>query len=87
LREQAERAAASAAPRPLAKLGTGFGRDEGSLAQRVHFERATETPAQTIAIRYDRYENLAAMGVLPPRHYAEHTPDPFPALRFVAPPR
>ena len=84
---QAEAAANAAASRPVAKLGTGFGRDEASYAQRVRFERATETPAQTIAIRYDRYENLAAMGVFPTRRYAERTPDPFPALRFVPPPR
>jgi hypothetical protein len=70
------------------KLGTGFGRDETSYAQRVRFERASASPAETIAIRYDRRDNLIAMGVLPRPRYAERAPDPFPAMQFVpAPPR
>jgi hypothetical protein len=70
------------------KLGTGFGRDETSYAQRVRFERASASPVETIAIRYDRRDNLIAMGVLPQPRYAERAPDPFPAMRFVpAPPR
>src|SRR6185437_15870484 len=39
---------------PLAaapKLGTGFGRDETSYAERVRFERASESPVETIAIQ------------------------------------
>jgi len=47
-------------------LGTGHGRSETSYARRVTFERATEQPAETIAIRYDSYRNLVAMGVLRP---------------------
>ena len=69
------------------KLGTGFGRDETSYAWQVQFERATTAPVETIAIRYDRRENLAAMGILPAPRYAQRTPDPFPSLRFVPPPR
>ena len=69
------------------KLGTGFGRDEASLVQRVRFERATSAPAESISIQYDRRENLIAMGVLPRPRYAQQTPDPFPAMRFVPAPR
>ena len=70
------------------KLGTGFGRDETSHAQRVRFERASASPVETIAIQYDRRDNLIAMGVLPPPRYAQRAPDPFPAMQFApAPPR
>lgn len=72
---------------PAARLGTGFGRSEASYARRVRFARASDVPAETVAIRYDRRENLIAMGVLPPPRYAERTPDPFPAMRFVPAPR
>jgi hypothetical protein len=75
-------------PQPLAKLGTGHGRDENSPTQMVRFERESATPNETIAIYYDRRENLAAMGILPMPYYSR-TPDPnpFPALtRFVPDP-
>lgn len=80
-------ARASGAPPSASKLGTGFGRDETSPARRVAFERASDAPAQTIAIRYDRRENLVAMGVLPSPRYAQRAPDPFPGMRFVPAPR
>ncbi|MCL4761434.1 MAG: hypothetical protein KJ018_06550 [Burkholderiales bacterium] len=87
--QSAERAAAGAAqlPAPAAKLGTGHGRSETSYARHVRFERATREPAQIVAIHYDRYENLLAMGVVhaPPRY--AHTPRPFPGSRFVPDPR
>ena len=84
--ERAADASANAAPAP--QLGTGFGRTENNYAYRVHFDRESDTPAETVAIRYDRRENLAAMGVLPQPRYAGRTPDPFPAMRFVPePPR
>jgi hypothetical protein len=77
---------ARAAPAPL---GTGHGRSEASHATQVAFERASTTPAQTLAVRYDRRETLAAMGVLPDAtRYARRAPQPFPgALRFVPDPR
>jgi hypothetical protein len=80
--ESADRAGRSMA----SKLGTGHGRNETSHAQQVRFERASATPAETVAIQYDRRENLAAMGVLPPPRYAQRMPDPFPN-RFVPDPR
>jgi hypothetical protein len=73
----------------LGKLGTGHGRSEDSPVTQVAFERATDSPAETVAIQYDRRENLVAMGVLPPPRYARRTvPDPFPGtLRFAPDPR
>jgi hypothetical protein len=75
--------------RSLGKLGTGHGRNEDSRVTTVAFERATGAPAETLAIQYDRRENLVAMGVLPPPYYARRSqPDPFPAgLRFAPDPR
>ena len=76
------------ASRELAsKLGTGHGRNETSYAQRVRFERASDSPSETLAIQYDRRENLVAMGVLPSPRYAQRTPDPFPGMRFAPDPR
>ena len=76
------------APQPLAKLGTGHGRSESSYARQVAFERATNDPAQIVALQYDRYDNLVALGVLPQQqdHYARRTPRPFPGVRFVPDP-
>jgi hypothetical protein len=84
--EQTPDNGANAAPAP--QLGTGFGRIEKSFVYRVRFDRDSDTPAETVAIRYDRRENLAAIGVLPQPRYADRAPDPFPAMRFVPePPR
>ena len=70
------------------KLGTGHGRSEDSRVTTVAFERATESPAETVAIQYDRRENLVAMGILPPPYYARRQqPDPFPGMRFAPDPR
>jgi hypothetical protein len=80
---------ARGAAQPGAPLGTGHGRSETSRAEVVRFERETAFPAETITIRYDRRENLVAMGVLPPP-VVVRAPDAFPAWApgFVAdPPR
>jgi len=100
---RAENAAAPAAAQPAAagaakdavaqapaeRLGTGHGRNESSYATYSRFERASNTPSETIAIYYDSYENLLAQGVpvaTPP--LARMRPDPFPdAGRFVPDPR
>ncbi len=78
--------AARAAGEPL---GTGHGRSEDSYASYTAFERATVTPAETLVIYYDSYENLLAQGVpvaTPP--LARLHPNPFPdAGRFVPDPR
>jgi hypothetical protein len=81
--KSAHEADAAAAP----SLGTGHGRREWSPAQRVAFERASSRPDQRVAIRYDRRENLVAMGVLPDTRRPWREPDPFPgALGFVPDP-
>jgi hypothetical protein len=104
-REEAGRAAASASPSSPApataadgagmmtekksQVGTGYGRSETSYVQYTDFERASDTPSETITIYYDSYENLLAQGV--PVAYApiaRSRPEPFPeAGRFVPPPR
>ena len=89
-RAAADNGASAAENRPRsmsAPIGTGFGRDELSAVQRVRFDRATTLPAETIAIRYDRRENLIALGVLPKPRYAQRAPDPFPGMQFVPAPR
>jgi hypothetical protein len=62
------------------KLGTGHGQRIDSQARYVDFERASDTPDETLTIWYDSRSNLAAMGVIPlPRPRLGHRPDPFPA--------
>jgi len=70
---------ASAAPAsaPLAKIGTGHGRNEQSVVQTTRFERESATPNETITFQYDRRENLIAMGILPPPAVARSS-NPFP---------
>jgi uncharacterized protein YjhX (UPF0386 family) len=89
LREAAGAAAATAtpAPAPLAKIGTGHGRSEQSYVQNTRFERESAMPNLTLAINYDRRENLVAMGILPPP-WASRNVNPFPAWpgRFVPDP-
>jgi len=84
-----EAASGSVAPSMQERLGTGHGRSETSYASYTRFERASDTPAETIAIYYDSYENLLAQGVpvgSPP--LARLRPNPFPdAGRFVPDPR
>jgi len=68
-------------------LGTGHGRREWSPAREVEFERASQRPDQRIVIRYDRRENLVAMGVLPRQSPHWREPEPFPqTLGFVPDP-
>lgn len=75
--------------RQASKLGTGHGRSEASPVRVVTFDRASDTPSETIAIQYDQRENLAALGVLPPTpRITRREPDPFPGqLRFAPDPR
>ena len=89
MEDHAARDSMGSVRQPQAKLGTGHGRQETSRVRVVNFERASETPSETIAIQYDRRENLAAMGVLPyPIPVVRREPEPFPASRFAPdPPR
>src|SRR5688572_27317871 len=66
-RDRAEPPSTSAS-RPQKKaerLGTGHGERLDSAAQRVEFERASDTPEEVIAIWYDTRANLVAQGILP----------------------
>jgi len=78
------------APRAMRRspsLGTGHGRSEASHVTYTTFERATPHPEDVIAIHYDTYANLVAMGVIrgaPPPRVA--VPAPFPG-QFVPDPR
>jgi hypothetical protein len=72
---------AAAAP----ALGTGHGRREWSPAREVEFERASARPDQRLVIRYDRHENLVAMGVLPREELPWREPNPFPGARGFVP--
>ena len=80
--------AASDAANALGKLGTGHGRNESSRATLVRFERASDAPAETVALQYDRRERLVALGVLPTvPSVARRAPEPFPgAIRFAPDP-
>ena len=82
-----EAAAAAPMSAPLAKIGTGHGRQEYSYVETTRFVRQNATPNETLAIHYDRRENLVAMGILPPPSVAR-SGNPFPAWipRFVPDP-
>jgi hypothetical protein len=72
----------------MGKLGTGHGRSEESRVTVTQFERATPYPTETVAIQYDRRENLLAMGVIPQyTPYIARNPNPFPGMRFAPDPR
>jgi hypothetical protein len=64
-------------PTPAEKLGTGHGAREYSYVQNTTFDRQSNTPNEVIKIRYDSYENLVAMGVVPSRP-AWQPANPFP---------
>lgn len=83
-------ASAADAARRAGPLGTGHGRRETSYARQVEFERASVQPAENIAIYYDSYRNLVAMGVIRergryPRPFPGFVPDPVGALPEVTP--
>ncbi len=89
--DDAPRAAGNAmerqAPAPVEKaasLGTGHGRNEASRVTYTEFERASRYPEEVIAIQYDTYQNLVALGVIKAPRIA--TPAPFPG-QFVPDPR
>ncbi len=61
-----------------ARLGTGHGRSETSYARYTTFERATESPAEIVSIRYDSRRNLVAQGVIPAEVVRPLAVYPFP---------
>ncbi len=70
-------AAGALAARRADRLGTGHGEIERSVVRWTTFERAQPTPNEIVAIHYDRYENLVAMGIVPRRPTTTGA-DPFP---------
>lgn len=68
-------------------LGTGHGRNEASSARYVQFERESDSPNETVVIRYDSRENLVALGVIPAPRMPRPAPEPFPAAFVPDPPR
>jgi hypothetical protein len=82
-----DRADSGAMAEKKSQIGTGYGRSETSYAQYTRFERASDTPSETIAIYYDSYENLLAQGVPVGRTpIARSRPEPFPDGGHFAPP-
>ncbi len=77
LRERDTQGPARTLQAPAAPLATGHGRREDSPIRWVQFERATREPAESVAIYYDSYRNLAARGILQPPVGARD-PNPFP---------
>ena len=71
----ASRRMAPAAPAP--RLGTGHGAREGDRVGHTTFERRSSRPDEIIRIRYDSFDNLVAMGVIPQR-VVPPRPNPFP---------
>ncbi len=71
---------------PSESLGTGHGDREYSQVGTTRFERATIMPAETLAIWYDSYRNLAARGIIPRRPIASREPNPFPNSFVPDPP-
>lgn len=59
-------------------IGTGHGRREHSQVNRTHFERASTHPTEVVSLRYDRRENLIAMGVIARPPLRPKRPNPFP---------
>src|SRR5215831_8007153 len=86
--ESDARRQAPAAPDKSASLGTGHGRSETSRVTYTQFERATAAPEEVIAIHYDTYMNLVALGVIrgPRLAVPSPSPSPFPG-QFVPDPR
>ncbi len=76
-------APASRAERRSRSLGTGHGHSVSSPVVYAPFERASAGPSEVIAIHYDTYANLVAMGVVRAPRVA--VPAPFPG-QFVPDP-
>lgn len=75
--EAAERGVMGA-PSARQALGTAHGPRESSQVVRTHFERASSQPDEIVTLRYDRRENLIALGVLPPPPVWPREPVAFP---------
>lgn len=72
---------------PGERLGTGHGDREWSRVGTTQFVRASDSPAETLAIWYDSRRNLVARGIIPSRPLASRDPNPFPNRFVPDPPR
>ena len=72
----ADSALSTTAPMPIEKLGTAHGQREESLVSHTEFERAQLRPNEIIQIRYESYEALVVLGVIP--NTSRRVPNPFP---------
>ena len=68
------------------QIGTGHGAREWSPVASTSFVRATATPFQVVALRYDDHASLVARGILPPR-LRHHEPQAFPTGFVADPPK
>ncbi|RYF31127.1 MAG: hypothetical protein EOO26_13800 [Comamonadaceae bacterium] len=66
------------APAAEKKLGTGHGQRETSVIGRTTFERASSSPDEVLAVRYDSRANLVAQGIIPRPDSVPQRPRPFP---------
>ena len=57
-----------------------------SAARQVGFERESSTPFEVVALNYDSYANLVALGGIPQPYRGGGQPEPFP-IGFVPDPR
>jgi hypothetical protein len=86
--------ASGLAPQSMRKserLGTGHGQREHAPIQYTEFERASQSAAEVITLRYNSRANLAAHGIIPKPRPTWRKPDwqesqPFPG-QFVPDPR
>lgn len=70
------------------RLGTGHGQRQSAPVSRTSFVRASRVPTQVSELRYDGYDRLLAMGVIPRYHHDhDHHPDAFPTSFVPDPPR
>ncbi len=63
------------------ELGTAHGDRERDRVGKTEFERRSKRPDEIIRIRYDSYDNLVEMGVIPSYRGRPRDPSAFPAQR------
>ena len=62
-------------------IGTAHGDRERDRVGKTDFERRSRRPDEIIRIRYDSYENLVDMGVIPTYRGRPRDPSAFPGQR------
>ncbi len=63
------------------ELGTAHGDRERDRVGKTDFERRSQRPDEIVRIRYDSYENLVDMGVIPTYRGRPRDPSAFPGQR------